>query len=66
MTTPRITSMFLHDAYTDRPKGARAELEHEIERLRVMSWADPADRELRQEVERLQAELARLNGGNVR
>ena len=31
-------------------------------RLKMLSWADPADRELREEIERLEAELRALDG----
>jgi uncharacterized small protein (DUF1192 family) len=30
--------------------------------LKMLSWADPADRELREEIERLEAELRALDG----
>jgi hypothetical protein len=35
----------------------------EIERLKMLSWADPADRELREMIEKLVAELRALDGG---
>jgi hypothetical protein len=55
--------MFLCDGYTDRPTTKRGELELEIERLKMLSWADPADRELREMIEKLVAELRALDGG---
>jgi hypothetical protein len=55
--------MFLCDGYRDRPTTPRGQREHEIERLKMLSWADPSDRELRQEIERLQAEVRALDKG---
>ena len=61
-----MTRLFMTDGYTDKPTTPRGQLEHEIERLKMLSWADPGDRELRQEIERLQAELRRLDDVGVR
>jgi hypothetical protein len=58
-----VSRVFLCDGYADRPTTPRGVLEHEIERLKVLSWADPADHELRQEIERLEAELRALDRG---
>jgi uncharacterized small protein (DUF1192 family) len=57
------TSVFLMDGYADRPMSPRAALELEIARLKVQMWADPGDKELREEVERLEAELRALERG---
>jgi hypothetical protein len=56
-----VVSQFFCDGYTDKPRTRRGVLEHEIERLKMLSWADPADKELREEIERLQQELRRLD-----
>ena len=56
-------SVFLCDGYADVPTDARAVLEERIRQLKFASWADPGDRELRQEIERLQDELRALDGG---
>jgi hypothetical protein len=53
----------MSDGYTDKPVGKRAELELEIERLKMLSWADPGDRELREMIEKLVAELRALDRG---
>jgi hypothetical protein len=63
MTT--VSRVFLHDGYTDKPIGSRAKLEHEIERLKMLHWADPGDRELREQIERLQHELRVLNANGA-
>jgi hypothetical protein len=56
-----MTVIVFMNAYTDKPTAPRAALEFEIERLKMQSWADPGDAELRQQIERLEAELAVLN-----
>jgi len=38
-------TMFFCDGYADVPTTQRERLEHEIKRLKMMSWADPGDRE---------------------
>jgi hypothetical protein len=43
---------------------ARDKLEHEIRRLKVQMWSDPADQELRTEIQRLEAELRAALDGN--
>jgi hypothetical protein len=55
--------IFLTDGYRYQPRTPRGQLGYEIERLKMLSWADPGDSELRQEIERLQAELRALDGG---
>jgi hypothetical protein len=49
------------DAYADKPQGARAVLVERIRCLRMQSWADPGDRELREEIERAEEELRRFD-----
>jgi hypothetical protein len=51
------------DGYADKPTAPRAALEFEIERLRVLSWADPGDAELRAQIEQLKAKLHALDHG---
>jgi hypothetical protein len=51
------------DGYGDKPRTPRGHLEHEIERLKMLSWADPGDKDLRQEIVRLEAELRALDRG---
>lgn len=64
-----MTRVFVCDAYAGKPRTRRGVLEHEIERLKMLSRADSGDRELREEIARLEAErrrldaLARSNGG---
>jgi hypothetical protein len=50
------------DGYTDKPQGARAVLVERIRCLRMQSWADPGDRELKLEVEKAEDELRRFDG----
>jgi hypothetical protein len=58
-----VSRVFMQDGYADRPTTPRGVLEHEIARLKMLSWADPGDRELREEIERLEAELRALDRG---
>jgi hypothetical protein len=58
-----VTRVLMTDGYRDQPTTPRGQLEYEIARLKMLSWADPGDRELRQEIERLEAELRRMDGG---
>jgi uncharacterized small protein (DUF1192 family) len=60
-----VSRVFMQDGYADRPTSPRAALVHEIERLKVQMWADPADKELRDEIERLQQELRALDRGGA-
>jgi len=53
-----MTHVFLTDGYTTKPaRGTRAELVAERNRVRMLTWQDPADKELKNELERLEAEL---------
>jgi hypothetical protein len=49
--------MFFRDAYTDKPATKRGALVERIRRLKVASWADPGDKELRSEIEQAESEL---------
>ena len=49
------------DGYTDKPQGARAVLVERLRCLRVQSWADPGDRELRAMIEKAEQELKRFD-----
>jgi hypothetical protein len=58
----KTTNVFLTDGYTDRAQpGTRAALVEERNRLRMLSWADPGDQELRAEVEKLEHQLRALD-----
>jgi len=49
------TEVFLCDGYTDRPApGTRAALVAERNRIRMLTWQDPADKDLKEELERLE------------
>jgi hypothetical protein len=54
--------VFLCDGYCDLPPSdnKRAVLEHELRRLKMMSWADPGDAELREMVAQVEGELRAL------
>jgi hypothetical protein len=56
-----VTRLFTTDAYRDRPRTPRGQLEHEIRRLRLMLWSEP---ENKAEIEALiaEAELRALDG----
>ena len=57
-----MTRLFFTDAYANRPPaGTRAALVEERNRVRMLFWADPGDKALREELERLQTELRRLD-----
>jgi uncharacterized small protein (DUF1192 family) len=58
-----VSRVFMQDGYADRPTSPRALLARAIERLKVQMWADPGDRELRAEIERLEAELRAFDRG---
>jgi hypothetical protein len=58
-------TLIFFDGYRDKPTTPRAVLEFEIERLKMQSWADPGDAELRMQIEKLEAELAALNRGGA-
>jgi hypothetical protein len=58
-----VIRVFITDGYRDQPRTPRGQLEHEIVRLKMLSWADPGDRDLKAEIERLQSELRALDGG---
>ena len=67
MTASRV---FMQDGYADKPPtGTREALVAERNRVRMLTWQDPADKELKSELERLEAELraldARSRGGEV-
>jgi hypothetical protein len=57
--------MFFRDALPPRLERERRELVETINRLRAQHWADPGDRELREQLEQLQAELRALDGGQA-
>jgi hypothetical protein len=52
-------TMFFTDGYRDLPpqNNPRAVLTHELHRVKMMSWADPGDAELRQMIAELEAQL---------
>jgi hypothetical protein len=51
--------MLFTDGYADQPRpGSRAELEEQVKRLKMQSWATPGDSDLREALEQAQAELA--------
>lgn len=54
-------TVFFKDAYTTQAVTPRDKLIAEITRLRMLSWADPADRSITEEIERLKAELLALD-----
>ena len=57
-----MTAITFKDAYIDKPApGTRAALVQERARVRMLTWQDPSDRELRAELERLEAELRALD-----
>jgi hypothetical protein len=59
-------TLFFTDAYTDKPRTPGAELEERIRQLKCASWADPSDAaELRERIERLEAELHELEQGGL-
>ena len=53
-----MKATFFEDAYADVPPTQRGRLEQELRRLRVQSWADPSDTDLRERIAALEAELA--------
>jgi hypothetical protein len=59
-----VTRVLLTDGYTDRPPaGSRAALVEKRNRVRMLFWSDPGDKELREELERLEEELRALDQG---
>jgi hypothetical protein len=58
-----MTAITIMDAYTDKPRTPRAQPEEHIRQLMCASWADPGDREVREQAA-LQA-LDRTNGGTA-
>jgi hypothetical protein len=59
-----MTVINFMDGYCDVPRPGTCEaLLQERNRVRMLTWQDPADRELREELERLEAELAVLDRG---
>ena len=50
-----------NDAYTDKPMTTRDALMERIRALKAQHWADPSDRELRERIAALEAELAALD-----
>jgi hypothetical protein len=59
-----VTRVFLTDGYADRPApGTREALVAERNRVRMLVWQDPADKDLRAELERLELELRALDEG---
>jgi len=57
-----VTSVFLCDAASIEHERERKRLLDERNRLRTMMWSDPGDRELREQLERLEMELRALDG----
>jgi len=54
----KTTSVFLCDGYSDKPApGTRAALVAERNRIRMLTWQDPADQDLKEELARLEKEL---------
>jgi hypothetical protein len=52
---------YFTDAYADRPRTPRGELEERIRQLKCAAWADPSDAaELRVRIAELEAELQAL------
>ena len=54
--------MFFTDGYSDRPApGTREALVQERNRIRMLTWADPGDAELKAELEKLEQQLRALD-----
>jgi hypothetical protein len=53
-----MTAIFIRDAYADVPTTQRGRMTEELRRLKVQSWADPGDADLRERIAALEAELA--------
>jgi hypothetical protein len=59
--------MFFCDAYDDKfPAGSREALVQERNRIRMLTWQDPADKDLKAELERLEQELRELDRRELR
>jgi hypothetical protein len=60
-----MTVLVFKVGYTDVPRTPRGRLEHEIERLQCLLWADPADVDLQARIAELEAELHALDRGGA-
>ena len=57
-----MTVRFFTDAYADVPYTQRGRMEQELRRLKMMHWADPADRDLLERIAEAEAALRAFNG----
>ena len=53
--------MFFTDAYADKPRTQRGELEQEVRRLKMQYWSDPSDVELLDRIALLEDEITALD-----
>jgi hypothetical protein len=61
-----MTVITFMDGYADKPRpGTREALVQERNRVRMLTWQDPADKELKGELERLEVELRALDRGGA-
>ena len=60
-----MTVLFFTDGYRDLPRrnNARAVLEHELRRLKVLLWSDPSDGDLRTRIAETEAALHAFDRG---
>jgi len=60
------STVFLCDGYGDKPApGTRAALVAERNRVRMLCWQDPGDKELKAELEKLEEQLRALDKGSA-
>lgn len=49
------------DSYTAQPSTRRERLIEEVRRLKMLSWADPSDRDLKEQIADAERELLELD-----
>jgi hypothetical protein len=56
-----MTRINIHDAYHDVPRTRRDVLVERIRQLKAQGWSDPGDADLKELLEKAEAELAALD-----